>query len=389
MRRRAGVRGPARQGVARRGKRGRLRAPGGNDGRGYREEQRRGQGAGSAQLPHRAGRQRHAARAPVRDALGPQPPATRARQEPGRQTGELGGETPQAPRPRDGIARGPRVDRADRRGGRHTAAAGRQSSRIRGAGAAHRLDQRRTRDHPRRAGGPPSPHTRGHRGRRRVKPRRKPRQQSASKLAARRLPVNRPAVAASGGDTDPLADSGVRPLLERYCALAGVKQAALGPDHSKLSLPQGERPFFRDRESLRVALSLDALERDPGAEIAVLGSPFLSQLIEAIRARAARLSLGLIAPTPPPSSDPKAVELTIPVRDGTAKPSKTKLAVHPVGRRGSARDAPRRSRSVLASWAAWTGTSSRSSKSNPTRRPSAPSRRLPSVAGPRRSGAAR
>jgi len=140
------------------------------------------------------------------------------------------------------------------------------------------------------------------------------------------------AVSAVGGDVDPLADARIRPLLERYCGLAGVKQAALGPDHSKLSLPQGERPFFRDRESLRVAFSLDALEHDPGAEIAVLGSPFLSQLIEAIRARAARLSLGLIAPTAPPSGDPKAVELTIPVRDGTAKPSKTKLAVHPMGR---------------------------------------------------------
>src|SRR5207245_430019 len=117
---------------------------------------------------------------------------------------------------------------------------------------------------------------------------------------------------------------------ERYCGLAGVKQAALGPDHSKLSLPQAERPFFRDRASLRVAFSLDALERDPDAEIAVLGSPFLSQLIEAIRARAARLSLGLIAPTG--AADPKRVELTIPVRDGTVKRGTTRVAVHPVGR---------------------------------------------------------
>src|SRR2546428_13066423 len=133
-------------------------------------------------------------------------------------------------------------------------------------------------------------------------------------------------------DPDPLADARIRTLLERYCGLAGVKQAALGPDHSKLSLPQAERRFFRDRESLRVAFSLDALERDPDAEIAVLGSPFLSQLIEAIRTRAARLSLGLIAPTASPASDPSRVELTIPVRDGTVKTSQTKLAVHPVGR---------------------------------------------------------
>src|SRR2546429_7023944 len=88
----------------------------------------------------------------------------------------------------------------------------------------------------------------------------------------------------------------------------------------------------------------------------VLGSPFLSQLIEAIRTRAARLSLGLLAPAS--ASSPLSrrergtlkdsltvaggedgrergddgVDLPIPVRDGTVKSSKGKLAVHPVGR---------------------------------------------------------
>jgi hypothetical protein len=167
-----------------------------------------------------------------------------------------------------------------------------------------------------------------------VKRPRKRRPKSASKLAARRPPVNGHAVAASAdssvADADPLADARIRPLLQRYCGLAGVKQAALGPDHTRLTLPQAERPFFRDRERLSVVFSLDALERDPNAEIAVLGSPFLSQLIEAIRARASRLSLGLIAPGA--ASDSKSVELTIPVRDGTVKRSTTRVAVHPVGR---------------------------------------------------------
>jgi len=151
------------------------------------------------------------------------------------------------------------------------------------------------------------------------KPRRKPRPKASP-----------PAAVAGGGEADPLADARIRPLLERYCRLAGVRQTALGPDHSKLTLPQAERSFFRDRERLSVVFSLDALERDPDAEIAVLGSPFLSQLIEAIRTRAARLSLGLIAPGA--ASDPKRVELTIPVRDGTVKRSTTRVAVHPVGR---------------------------------------------------------
>jgi len=135
---------------------------------------------------------------------------------------------------------------------------------------------------------------------------RKRRPKSASKRAARRLPVNGPGVAASaaGADADPLAGSALRPLLDRYCELAGVKRAALGPDHAELKLPPAERPFFRDRERVNVAFSLDALERDPEAEIAVLGSPFVSQVVEAIRARAARLSLGLIAPAPSASSPP-------------------------------------------------------------------------------------
>ena len=140
-------------------------------------------------------------------------------------------------------------------------------------------------------------------------------------------------------DADPLAGSALRPLLERYCKLAGVKQAALGPDHVELKLPPAERPFFRDRERVSVAFSLDALERDPEAEIAVLGSPFVSQVVEAIRARGAHLSLGLIASASSASSPlsrrergDEAVELPIPVRDGVAKPGATRLAVHPVGR---------------------------------------------------------
>ncbi len=187
---------------------------------------------------------------------------------------------------------------------------------------------------------------------------RKARPKSASKRAARRLPVSGPGVAASaaGADADPLAGSALRPLVDRYCELAGVKRAALGPDHAELKLPPAERPFFRDRERVNVAFSLDALERDPEAEIAVLGSPFVSQVVEAIRARAARLSLGLIAPATASSplsqrsSSPLSrrergtggeglrergddpVELPIPVRDGVAKPGATRLAVHPVGR---------------------------------------------------------
>jgi len=144
------------------------------------------------------------------------------------------------------------------------------------------------------------------------------------------------------------ADSRLRSLLEGYCRLAGVKHSARGPALTELSLPEPERPFFRDRERVSVAFSLAGLERDPDADLAVLGSPFVSQLLEAIRSRAARLALGLLAPSPPlsrPSSPTVPLrsgqalrergderELPIPVRDGTAKRVRSRRALHPVGR---------------------------------------------------------
>src|SRR5882762_61228 len=182
---------------------------------------------------------------------------------------------------------------------------------------------------------------RPHRGKAARRPRRKP--QSKPRTTHHAVPAP-----AAVTEADPLADARIRPLLERYCVLAGVKQSVLGPDHSRLSLPPAERVFFRDRERVSVAFSLAALERAPDAEIAVLGSPLVSQLIEAIRARAARLSLGLIAPASAwsplsrPSSPPvplsrrergdDGVKLPIPVRNGTGKVSTARVAVHPVGR---------------------------------------------------------
>ena len=167
-------------------------------------------------------------------------------------------------------------------------------------------------------------------------PKRKPapKRKAPVKAKARKPRIKRPASAppVADGEADPLADPRIRPLLERYCRLARVKQATLGADHHELSLPPSERRFFRDRESLRVAFSLDALDRDREAEIAILGSPFLSQLLDAIRARATRLALGLIAPATGVANDGKRIELTIPVRDGRALPGTVRSAVHPVGR---------------------------------------------------------
>src|SRR5438093_1624251 len=152
---------------------------------------------------------------------------------------------------------------------------------------------------------------------------------------AQSKPKPRAATAPPAPDADPLADARIRPLVERYCDLAGVKLLDKGADLRELKLPLAERAHFQGRASLRLALSLDALERNPDAEIAALGSPFLTHLIEAIRTRAGRLSLGMISP-PPAAADEDdvapSVAPPVPVRDGKARQSSVGLAAHPIGR---------------------------------------------------------
>ena len=142
-------------------------------------------------------------------------------------------------------------------------------------------------------------------------------------------------------------DSRMWPLLERYCKLANVKLIARGADLYDMKLPLAERAHFGERASVRVALSLEALERDPDAEMAVLGSPFLGALLEAIRTRAGRLSLGMMPPPlsstpglrPGSAKRPRSakstthdLDLTVPIRDGTGRRRKSQLATHTVGR---------------------------------------------------------
>jgi hypothetical protein len=139
-------------------------------------------------------------------------------------------------------------------------------------------------------------------------------------------------------------DSRMWPLLERYCKLAKVKLISRGTGLYEMKLPLSERTHFSGRATVRVALSLDALERDPDAEMAVLGSPFLGALLEAIRTRAGRLSLGMmplpphpLTPSPSRRGGTKArsspgTDLSVPVRNGTARRRKSQLATHTVGR---------------------------------------------------------
>ena len=164
--------------------------------------------------------------------------------------------------------------------------------------------------------------------------RRKPQHKAPPKRKPRSKPTAPPPAPQAAGDTDPLADARIRPLVERYCDLAGVKLLDKGAHLRELKLPPAERAHFQGRDSLRLAFSLDALELNPDAEIAVLGSPFFTYLIEAIRTRAGRLSLGMIPPPVAAESQDIAPSVAppVPVRDGTAQQSSAGLATHPIGR---------------------------------------------------------
>ena len=153
-------------------------------------------------------------------------------------------------------------------------------------------------------------------------------------MTRRKTPRKVKVLAAAPAGPDPLADARIRPFVERYCDLAGVKLVDKGSELRELKLPVAERGHFQGRASLRLALSLDALERHPDAEIAVLGSPFLTHLIEAIRTRAGRLSLGMIPP-PVAANDEEvaaSVATPVPVRNGKARQLSVGLAAHPIGR---------------------------------------------------------
>ena len=131
-------------------------------------------------------------------------------------------------------------------------------------------------------------------------------------------------------DHDALADRRVRPLVERYVTLAGGELVEIEPQLLELRVPASDREFFGGRETVLLAFSVSALERSSDAEMAVIGSSFVQQLIEAIRSRGARRAVGLVPPTF--SADPQAAPLMVPVTNGSAGEPVVRLARHPVGR---------------------------------------------------------
>ena len=148
----------------------------------------------------------------------------------------------------------------------------------------------------------------------------------AVKRAKARSPKRRP----ESESREPLVDARIRPLLERYVAIVGAELTNIADGLVELNIPASEQQWFQNRERIRIAFTLDALEQDPEAEIAVAGSPFTEQLIAAIRARGSRVSYGQLRPER--AADAKAAALQIPVTNGSARALKVDVAWHRVVR---------------------------------------------------------
>ena len=149
-------------------------------------------------------------------------------------------------------------------------------------------------------------------------------------MTATPLPGTQPDGFVNPDPHEPLVDARIRPLLERYASIAGAELIDVSDALVELRLPDAERKWFRDRSQLRIAFTLDALERDPEAEIAVVGSTFVDQLVSAIRSRGSRAYHGKLPPEQPPGAESE--ELRVPITNGTASAARSDVAWHKVVR---------------------------------------------------------
>lgn len=102
--------------------------------------------------------------------------------------------------------------------------------------------------------------------------------------------------AAHQEDHERVADEHIRRLLDRYVALSGATLAELGPHLFQLVVPAADRAAFGRRSVVRIAFSVEAMQDDERAEMAIVGSPFAQQLIDAIRRHGDRQFVGRVMP---------------------------------------------------------------------------------------------
>lgn len=131
-------------------------------------------------------------------------------------------------------------------------------------------------------------------------------------------------------DAESLVDVRLLTVVERYASLVGA-QLDRREDHLRvLTLPQGEAQHFRGGRSITLAFSLAALERNPHAEMAVVGSAFLEDLLDAVRTRGFHRDLGILPLRVIPHEDPG--EIRVPTEGLTVGPARIHLAEQRVGR---------------------------------------------------------
>lgn len=127
-----------------------------------------------------------------------------------------------------------------------------------------------------------------------------------------------------------LGDRQVRDLIERYVTVSGATLSELGPHLFELNVPPGDRVPFNNKAVIRLAFSVEAMQTDGDAEMAIMGGVFLGQLIDAIRSRGARRQAGFIG-----ESRADGVEhprLPVTVSRGSAGTATSRFERHRLGR---------------------------------------------------------
>src|SRR5437763_3389194 len=139
----------------------------------------------------------------------------------------------------------------------------------------------------------------------------------------------------SGPEADPrdaesLADLRLLAIVERYASLVGAQVGRPEPHLRVLALPQGEAQHFRSGRSVTLAFSLPALERNPHAQMAVVGSAFVEDLLDAVRARGFYRDFGRLPQRV--SSTAQGVDLSLLASGLSAGPPRVRVAEQKVGR---------------------------------------------------------
>jgi hypothetical protein len=131
-------------------------------------------------------------------------------------------------------------------------------------------------------------------------------------------------------DAESLTDARLLKIVERYASLVGAQLERPQAHLCVLTLPQSEAQHFRGGRSITLAFSLAALERNPLAEMAVVGSAFLEDLLDAVRSRGFHRDFGILPLRGVPHED--SVGLTVPADGLAVSPARIRLAEQRVGR---------------------------------------------------------